>query len=349
MRLDSLRLESFRCLSNREFDFSPEINVISGENGTGKTSLLEAVAFLSLARSPRTHRESEMIAFASGTARISSVFFSQDRNQTLDITLSRTGRRVMERNGASIKSPRDLVGLLPSVFFQPGDLDLVRGGAAGRRLFMDMAICQIYPRYLDTLSSYKKLHERKLKLLRLGASEPGYLEALPDYNLRLAQTGAAIAVFRTDFVKKVAGYAKIHHEDISSGKESLSLHYKTHASDAGETFEHMQARREAELARMQCLVGAHRDDITAEIASRAPSFASQGQTRTAALAMKLALRDTLNEELGEPPLLLLDDVLSELDERRQDYVLNHIAGGQVFITACEVKKLTSRGMNIALR
>ncbi len=349
MTLLSVTLKNFRSYTEAAFSFSGGVNVISGANGTGKTNLLEAIYFLATSKSVRAARDADLLRFGYPEAEINASLLSGGREQTMSVRLRHGARRIFCQNGAPLSSPRELMGLLPAVFFEPGDLSLLQGGAAGRRAFIDTALCQMKPRYLETLRRYRKLLESKTKLLGLCTAQPAYLDALPEYNRSLAETGAALARYRDDFLKKLAPAAASHHAAISGGRETLELTYKTRVFNPEETLAKMEERREAELARRQCLVGAHRDDIEALLDGKPlKDFSSQGQARTAAVAMKLAAREALCETFGEPPLLLLDDVLSELDGDRQRYVLDSIGAGQTFITCCEAGKITTSGLNITL-
>jgi DNA replication and repair protein RecF len=349
MTLLSITLRDFRSYEETSFSFAEGVNVISGANGTGKTNLLEAIYYIATSKSARAARDGDLIRFDCPGAELEAGFISGEREQTLSVRLKHGARRSFSLNGAPLPSPRDLMGLLPAVFFDPGGLELLQGGAGERRAFTDAALCQQKPRYLEALRRYRKLHESKTKLLSLAAAQPSYLDLLTEYNRSLADTGAVLASYRQPFIGELAPLAEAHHAAISGGRERLTLRYHTKADDADKSFAKMEERREAELSRRQCLVGAHRDDVEAFLNGRLlKGTGSQGQTRTAAVAMKLAVRDVLAQTLRESPLLLLDDVLSELDEGRQRYVLGHIDGGQTFITCCEAGKITKAGKNIVL-
>lgn len=351
MRLNRIRLRNFRCYGEAGFEFSNGVNIITGPNGIGKTCLLEAIGYLSAARSPRTPRERELIRFGESSARIEAEFFGGGRECLLEAVINRDSRRRLSADGAPLKSPKELLGRLPSVYFEPEDLYLVRGGASARRRLMDMALCQLRPRYLSLLSVYRKLMDGKTKLLRRSERKPDFLGALPDFNLRLAEAGAGLCAFRAEYCRRLSSLAAEHHGLISGKREELSLEYKTHASDMEDTFRHMEARREAELAQGVCLIGAHKDDIAAKLNGRdIRDYGSQGQSRTAVIAIKLSERDIFTDEFGEPPLLLLDDVLSELDESRVDYILSGLGGGQAFVTCCGGISLDNigNGKNIVL-
>jgi DNA replication and repair protein RecF len=349
MNLLSISLKDFRSYTGASFAFSEGANVISGENGTGKTNLLEAVYYLATSKSARGARDADLIRFDCPGAELEARFFSGGREQTVSVRLKRGARRTFSLNGAALSSPRELMGVLPSVFFDPGDLSLLQGGAAERRGFIDAVLCQQKPRYLEALRRYRKLHESKTRLLQLAAEKPAYLGMLSEYNRGLADAGAILVSYRRPFLEELTPLAGAHHAAISGGREELDLRYHTRAADADEAYEKMEGRREAELARRQCLTGAHRDDVEAFLNGRPlKGIGSQGQTRTAAVSLKLAARDSLARTLGEPPLLLLDDVLSELDGARQKYVLGHMDGGQTFISCCEAGKITLAGTNILL-
>ena len=352
MRLDAITLEHFRNYAHQSVTFDPSVNVIVGENAQGKTNLLEAAVYLSCAKSPRARTEKEMISFDADTARLTGSVFSRGRDFTVEIELSRGKRRKMSVNQVPCKRAGDLSGVLNTVYFCPDDLLLIRDGAAARRRFMDLSLSQLRPRYDAALSEYNRLYDHKTRILRDAEEHPSLLDALPDFNLRMAQCGAVLIYYRARFCKLLADYAASAHRECSGGREELTLAYRTVSTVADpmapqETvFEQLMAHQRdhyhAELASRLCLSGPHKDDIEVSIGGAAArAFSSQGQTRTAALSLKLAERDIFRELTGFSPVLLLDDVLSELDPRRQEFVLNRISGGQVFITCCEEDRLES--------
>ena len=345
-----LNLTAFRNYAALDVDFSPGINVIYGENAQGKTNLIEAIGYLSACRSHRTRGDRDLIAFDAREARIVGEVLSRNREFRLDLRLRRGQRRLLEKNGVKLKNAGELAGILNTVLFCPEDLSLIRAGAAARRSFLDSAICQMRPRYAAALAEYKRLHEGKTRILRDMGERPDLLGLLEDYNLRLCQTGALLIHYRAHFIKRLNEYAPAIHRDCADGRETLSLGYQTVKTVENpeekpalllpRLLEHMESHRRAELDSRSCLSGPHKDDLLVEIDGiPAKQFASQGQTRTASLALKLAQRELLCQESGEYPVLLLDDVLSELDARRQSFVLNRIADGQVFITCCEERWL----------
>ena len=352
MIVKKVTLDFFRNYAHLEAEFHPRVNVIVGENAQGKTNLLEAVAYLSSVSSHRARYDREMIQLGVDSAFIKGEIFSHDRDYTLEANLFRGARRQLYTNGVRLKTADELSGLLNTVLFCPEDLYLIKEGAAARRRFLDDCICQLRPRYAAALAEYKRLHEHKTRILKDSEEKPSLLDTLDDFSLRMAQCGAILIHYRAHFIKRLIEVAPAIHADCSGGREKLTLRYETVSTVTDplaqpkdllpQLLAHQETHRAAELAVRQCLSGPHKDDIAVKIdGNPAKSFASQGQTRTAALALKLAARDIFYQDTGEWPVLLLDDVLSELDARRQEFVLNRISSGQVFITCCEEEKLAN--------
>lgn len=346
MIVQSAALDGFRNYLHLEAVFSPTVNVICGENAQGKTNLLEAVAYLSTASSHRARYDRELIRFGADNAFLNARVSSRNREFALEARLSRTAGRRLFSNGVRLKSAAELAGIFHTVLFCPEDLFLIRAGAAARRRFLDDCICQLRPRYAAALSEYKKIYEQKTRILRDWEEKPSLLDTLDDFNLRLAQTGAILIHYRAHFLRRLNESAPAIHQDFSGGRERLSLRYQTvkTVTEPEESprvllpllLEHQAQHRRAELEARQCLSGPHKDDMLVELDGvSARDYASQGQTRTAALSLKLGAREIFHSDTGEWPVLLLDDVLSELDHRRQEFVLSRIQGGQVFITCCE--------------
>ena len=350
MILRGLTLDFFRNYVHLETDFDPRVNLIYGENAQGKTNLLEAIAYLSTARSHRARYDREMMMMGVDSAFLQGDVLSRDRDFRIEAKLFKGKGRQLYANGLRLRSAGELGAMFQTVLFCPEDLYLIREGGAARRKFLDGAISQIRPRYAQALTEYNRLHEHKTRILRDWPENPSLLDTLDDFNLRMAQTGAILIHYRAHFMKRLNEHAPAIHADFSGAREELSLEYET-VSTVPEPLahpreilprllEHQEAHRQAELDSRQCLSGPHKDDFTVAINGQsAKLYGSQGQTRTAALSLKLAQREIFQEETGEWPVLLLDDVLSELDHRRQAFVLNRIRGGQVFITCCEEEKL----------
>ena len=350
MRINKLTLEGFRNYRGQTLEFDPACNVIHGENAQGKTNLLEAMGYLSCGKSPRTRTERELISFDGSEARIIGEIYSREREFITDITLRAGSRRKMTVNGVAAKNASELSEVLHTVFFSPEDLFLIREGAAARRRFMDQSLCQLRPRYARALAEYHRLYEHKTRILRDREENPGLLAMLPDFNEGMCRMGAILIHYRAQYCRALDGYAAPAHGDCSGGREKLKLRYETvktvidpfaKTEDIAQNLrDHQESHYHAELASGLCLSGPHKDDFLVEVNGRsARQFCSQGQVRTAALCLKLADREIHRSAVGEYPVMLLDDVLSELDPKRQEYVLNRISGGQVFITCCENDRL----------
>lgn len=354
MIVKRITLDFFRNYLHLECAFSPATNVIYGENAQGKTNLLEAVAYLSTASSHRARYDRELIQLGVDSAWVQAEVFAREREFALEARLSRGTRRQLSANGVRLKSAGELSGVLNTVLFCPEDLSLIRDGAAARRRFLDECICQLRPRYAMALAEYKKLYEHKIRILRDWTEKPSLLDALDEFSLRMAQTGAVLIHYRAHFIRRLQEVVPPIHSDFSGGRERLDLRYETVKTVTdpeapmrdilSQLLEHQESHRQAELESRQCLSGPHKDDLAVDLDGvSAKTYASQGQTRTAALSLKLGCREIFFHDTGEWPVLLLDDVLSELDHRRQEFVLNRIAGGQVFITCCEDDRLEGLG------
>lgn len=350
MQIDRLLLEGFRNYDSQQLTFDGSCNVIYGENAQGKTNLLEAIVYLSCGRSPRTHADRELIGFDRDRARLVGHIQAREREFETEILLNRGRRRRMTVNGVAARNGGDLSQVLHTVFFSPEDLFLIREGAAARRRFMDQSLCQLRPRYAEALTEYGRLYDHKTRILRDSDEYPQLLDTLQDFNHRLCQVGAVLISYRARYVQALAVHARRAHWECSGEREDLALTYQTVKTVedplgpvqniAGALEEHQARHYQAELASRLCLSGPHKDDIAVTVNGlEARHFCSQGQVRTAALSLKLADREIHKNAIGEYPVMLLDDVLSELDPRRQEYVLNRIAGGQVFITCCENDRL----------
>ena len=361
MHLNKLSLRDFRNYVNLELDLAPGVNLIVGDNAQGKTNLLESISYLGTGRSFRAQRTAEMVRFGADFAELEGEIFSQERNQSIRWVLFPASRpRMLYRNGAKKRSAADVAGVLPSVLFCPEDLMVLKAGASMRRRFGDNVLCQLRPNYEAALTEYERILEQKSRILKDHAEHPEVLAILPEYNARLCQVGALLISYRARFYDSLGKAAAVYHEQFSGGAEQTSLQYKTVSTVTdpfapidvlrGQLEDHLDSHYRAELSSMQCLTGPHKDDFDVMIDEISlKSYGSQGQTRTAAISLKLAQRELMSREWGEEPVLLLDDVLSELDAKRQDFVLNKIDKGQVFITCCEPGRFTKLGKTIEIR
>ena len=352
MRVDKIALNGFRNYEWETVEFDSGTNVISGQNAQGKTNLLEAVYMLSCGKSFRTRFDKELVGFGYDSAEILAEVESNGRSQTIKIVMRPGYAKKILVNGVK-KSAGELSSVINTVLFCPDDLNIIKDGAAVRRKLLDNAISQIRPRYAEYLSEFNRLYEHKTRILKDWREKPSLLETLDEFSDGMCRASAQLIRYRAAFSARLNETAPSIHRDFSGRDEELAIEYKTVSTvrdpfaSAKEIYydicEHQESHRQAELESGQCLTGAHKDDLEIFINGRnARSFASQGQTRTAALSIKLAEREIFLNETGEYPILLLDDVLSELDTKRQEFVLNRIGGGQTLISCCEDEGISSR-------
>ena len=360
MRLTDLQLHNFRNYEELNLSFEPGVNLIVGNNAQGKTNLLEAISYLGSGKSFRAQKQSEMIRFGADFADIQGKVFAQNREQELRYVLFSASRpRQIWRNGAKKKSSGELAGVLPTVLFCPEDLMVLKTGAAARRRLGDHALCELRPNYDAALTEYNRLLDQKNRILKDHFDYPHLLEILPEYNTRLCQVGALLISYRARFYESLGKAAAGYHGQFSGGQEEFFLSYKTVSTVkdpfapvsqlTDDLYAHQASHYRAEIESGQCLSGPHKDDFSVSLSGiDLKAYGSQGQTRTAAISLKLAQRELMAREWGEEPVLLLDDVLSELDQGRQDFILNQIVSGQVFITCCEPGRFTKLGKTIEI-
>ena len=361
MYLCELKLRDFRNYEEASLNFSPEVNLIVGDNAQGKTNMLEAISYLGSGRSFRALKTGEMVRLGTEFAEIDGTIFSQEREQNMRWILFPSGRpRQLHLNGVKKKTAGEISGILQTVLFCPEDLMVLKTGAAPRRRLADSALCQLRPNYEAALTEYNRILEQKSYILKNRFDNPALLDILPEYNTRLCQVGALLISYRARFFAGLGNEAALYHGQFSGGREEFLLTYRT-VSTVDDPFapvavlnqklqEHLESHYRAELESMQCLTGPHKDDFDVTLSGLSvKTYGSQGQVRTAAISLKLAQRELMRRESGEMPVLLLDDVLSELDAGRQDFVLNQITGGQVFITCCEPGRFTKIGKTIGVK
>ncbi len=343
MQVTRLTFEKFRNLQDGEFVPCNGVNVITGENAQGKTNLLEAIWLFTGGKSFRQAKDKEMVAFDGEESRLALTFTAGGREQTAAIDIKQ--RRVARLNEIPQSSAAKLAGVLCGVVFSPAHLSLIKGGPVERRRLMDAAYCQLRPAYVKALSDYSHVLAQRNALCKAGSVGPGADELFDLWDKQLAQTGCLLIHARQLYLRRMTPEARRIYAGLSGNKEDFDLQYvstvplsqgQTAAEIAAAFYQELRIRRKDDLAAGFTTVGPHRDDLEVLIDGRsARQFGSQGQQRSAVLAMKLGEATLLEEVTGEKPIALLDDVMSELDLSRQDYILNHIRDWQVFITCCD--------------
>ncbi|HCC35888.1 MAG TPA: DNA replication and repair protein RecF [Ruminococcaceae bacterium] len=344
MTVCKIELENFRNIEKCGFEPGEGVNIIYGENAQGKTNLLEAVWMFTGMRSFRGAKDSELVSFGKERASAEIAFFSQGRRQSAELKIK--SKRELCKNGVAVKSPAEMAESFPAVVFSPAHLMLVRGGPAERRRFLDTALAQLRPKYAGLLLEYKRALDQRNALLR---DAPGHTELFDMFELferRMAETAAKIINYRLRYIAALNETAPAVYGGLSRGRENLSAAYSFEIPDGGAVefiISALAESREHDIRTGWTSVGPHRDDLVLSVDSlSARQFGSQGQARSAVLALKIAEAVILGRFSGEKPAALLDDVMSELDAGRQEYILNHIEGWQIFITCCEpetVKRL----------
>lgn len=337
-----LILSGFRNYEYQELEFSEGVNVFYGNNAQGKTNILEAVNFFSGLKSFRGAKDCEIIGFEKENASVKLEFSAFEREQTAEINFSRGKRKILKINGVNKQKFSDIAGVFNTVLFCPEDLNIVKGSPGERRKFLDSCISPLRPKYLKLLTDYKKILENKNNLLK---SENPKDKMILLWNERLCEYGAKIILYRKSFISSLRPVIKAFHEKITKGEE-LEIMYQSAFSedDENDIFDLMLKKTtdniKKEKAAGVSLYGPHRDDLLFFIEGKdASKFASQGQQRTVALGLKLSQMEIIKKNTGEYPVLLLDDVLSELDIIRSEFLLNKIDNHQVMITCTDTQNI----------
>lgn len=342
MYIKEISLTQFRNYQELSLQFHKKLNIITGQNAQGKTNLLESIYIMSMGKSFRTSRDSEMIGFGQESCKARAVAARCDRDVEIEITYRPEGKLV-KIDGLRAPKTSDLLEKVYAVAFSPEDLKIVKDEPEKRRRFLDRELCQIRPVYYKNLGRYKRILQNRNALLRDGGSDEKLLSV---YNQELANYGARILLDRAAFVKKLNRISRDIHEKITDGKESLQISYESNLSiyDEWETqashfLDRLNQTQEQDRWKKNTRIGPHRDDLNIEVNGvDLRHYGSQGQQRTAALSLKLAEIYLIREETGEDAVLLLDDVLSELDVQRQTFLLSRLKEIQIFITTTELSQ-----------
>ena len=351
MELTQIRLTDYRNYREQSLEFRPGINVLVGDNAQGKTNLLEAVRLCSIGRSHRTSRDRELIYEGAQQARVALAWRRRDGSHELIALIPSTSPKQLRADGKALRRSGELMGLIATVLFAPEDLALVKAGPGERRRFIDMELSQLRPVYYYALQRYNRALKQRNNLIRERDAQPALRATLDGWDDVLAREGAAIVAQRAKFVERLDEFARQRHQAISGG-EQLRCEYAS-SVDPGDPERSM--RQGLEQARARDLrvgtstFGPHRDDLTLTIDGRdARVFGSQGQQRTVALSLKLSELSVMYSECGEWPILLLDDVMSELDPARRRTLLSCIEGVQALVTCTDLGDLAGARIEQAL-
>ncbi len=333
MEVKKLSVANFRNLLPSEVEFCSGMNVIYGDNAQGKTNIIEAIWLFTGAKSFRGAKDQEMVAFGMESAQLGLNFVSGGIEREAVINIAK--RRSAELDGKKLKAASYLAGNFCATVFSPEDISTVKEGPALRRRFLDLAIGQLYPAYVELIKSYSRAVSQRNILLKNMDGRLSPNEMLDIFEGEIARDGRKITEYRIDYCKKVTENAAGIYRDLSSLREELEVVYIPSCRPE-ELEERLYKARNTDVYSCSTSVGPHRDDMDFKINGiSARTFGSQGQQRSVALAMKLAEARTLKEITGEQPVAILDDVMSELDPDRQAFILNHIKDWQVFITCCD--------------
>lgn len=345
MRIDRLHAMNFRNYDRLELEFDADLNIICGLNAQGKTNLLEALYVCGIGKSFRTNSDKDFIRMGQVWAAAGIRGRSGSLEQAIDIRWTEKGKKEIKVNQQGIERYADLLGRMSVVVFSPEDLKLVKEGPSERRRFLDREISHIRPGYYHHLCRYHRILAQRNKLLKQGFAKNriGILEVLDE---QMAVEGIRIMEHREGFVKRLAALARLKHRRLTDGKETLEIAYrpdieKRPEEDRSEMENRfrkkLEERRERDLARGHTACGPHKDDLSLSINGvEVRGFGSQGQQRTAVLSLKLSEIESVKAERGEYPVLLLDDVMSELDERRQRELIGSLRNVQTFVTMTEI-------------
>lgn len=357
MKLKKIVLTNYRNYEKAEVDFADTYNIIYGNNAQGKTNIIEAVFLCASGRSHRTSKDNELLRYGQDFFEVKILYSKQTRDEEIHIVFSKGERKKIWINEIQQKKIGSLMGHLNAVIFAPEDLLVIKEGPAERRRFIDIAISQLRPAYFYDLQQYSKILFQRNNLLKAISFRNDIADTLEVWDSHLIKTGTRIIKTRMEFVRRLNLLAAQRHERLTNCREKLEIVYdpsfckdknidQREIEDAFLTG--IRKNREKEIARGTTLLGPHRDDIDIVLNGESTKiYASQGQQRTSVLSMKFAEIDLMKEETGEPPILLLDDVLSELDDSRKEYLLDNICGIQTLITSTEKRFFSRKNENAA--
>lgn len=347
MIVQSLSLADFRNYGLQTIEFSRGVNIFYGDNAQGKTNILEAIYLCSTNKSYRGSRDRDMIRFGCEEAHLKLIGEKREIPYRIDMHLKKNKSKGIAVNSVPIRKASELLGLLHVVFFSPEDLQLIKNGPSERRRFLDMELCQLDKIYMQQLAGYNRCLVQRNTLLKEAGIRPDSLATLDVWDKQLCECGRQVIRRRAQFVREIAPYIRDIHKRLSGEREELDISYEPNVEE--NMFEPvLEKNRDRDLRMKQTMTGPHRDDIRFLVKRQGSdqttdirTFGSQGQQRTAALSVKMAEIELVKQKTGDTPVLLLDDVLSELDSSRQTYLLDGIRDIQTMITCTGLDDLVS--------
>lgn len=346
MIIKSIDLKNFRNYEINNIEFDEKTNIFYGDNAQGKTNILEAVFLSGTTRSHKGVKDVEMIKFDSDEAHIKSVICKKNIDYRIDMHLKKNKSKGIAVNGIPIKKSSELYGMVNIIFFSPEDLNIIKTGPSARRRFMDTELCQLDKIYVSNLINYNKSIDQRNKLLKDISYNPSLEDTLDIWDMNIVRYGSEIIKRRTVFINDLNSIIGKIHLNLSGGKEELLIKYEPSVSE--DIFEkNLLESRERDKKSKMTGCGPHRDDIIFTINGiDIRKYGSQGQQRTTALSLKLAEIELVKQSIGDTPILLLDDVLSELDSNRQNYLLNSIHDVQTIITCTGLDEFINNRFDI---
>jgi len=352
MIIKSLELADFRNYDNLKIDFSSGTNILYGDNAQGKTNILEAIYVSATTKSHKGSKDKEIIGFGKEEAHIRTILEKDGAEYRVDMHLRGNRSKGIAIDGQKIKRASDLIGMLNVVFFSPEDLSIIKNGPSERRRFMDMELCQLDQIYLNSLSKYNKLVVERNKVLKDLFEHPENSVLLDVQDKQLCEYGSIIIKAREKFITELNEIIRPIHEKLTGGKELLSVYYEPNVEQA-EFEKKLSSSRKKDIYAKQTTVGPHKDDFSFIVKKSEEDdgidirkYGSQGQQRTASLSLKLSEIEIVKKSKKENPVLLLDDVLSELDSNRQNYLLNTIGNIQTIITCTGLDEFVNNRFEI---
>ena len=334
MWIKNIKIKNFRNYEQEEIKLEKNINIFYGKNAQGKTNIIEAIFLCSLGKSFRAKKDNEMIKLNEQNAIVEIEYEKSDRDGKIKIEIG--NKKNIYLNGIKIKKLSELLGNLNIVIFTPDDINILKGGPQNRRRFLDIMISQLRPNYMHILNLYIKTMEQRNNYLRQIKEEHKDENLLEIWDEKLAEYAIKIYEYRKEFIEKIIKKLDIIHKNITNGEEQIELEYVTECDSKEKYLKLLKERRKLDIIKGFTTKGIHRDDFMIYINKKEIKiFGSQGQNRTAMLSLKLAELQVIYDEIGEYPILLLDDFMSELDKTRRKNFLENIEGTQVIITGTE--------------